>query len=77
MISPDDYRTIVIRLIEGGLSWDLSKCLVWMVTSNPNFGGADPSTLISMGRGEKVLKFVISALEENNPPSSKIEIDPK
>jgi len=77
MLSLENHIEIIVRLLKEGLGWDRSKSLNWIQTPNPNFGGCMPLTLIKRARGEKVLKFVISALEENNPPELKIEVDPK
>ena len=40
---------------------DREKTLFWFNTGNPNFGGADPKTLIIRGRYHKVLKFIFAA----------------
>lgn len=40
---------------------DISKVTFWMNTKNLNFGGFSPITLISKGRGQKVLEFVKGA----------------
>ncbi len=39
------------------------KALAWFSTRNPMFGGTHPITMLECGRGEKVLKFIETALE--------------
>lgn len=72
-----EYIAIISRLIQHGLTWDKAKATLWLGTENPNLGGAKPISMILNGRGHKVLKFVIAALEENEPPHNAIAIDPK
>ena len=47
---------------------DPKKAELWMTTPNPMLGGAIPDDMIAWGRGEKLLKFVETALAENEAP---------
>jgi hypothetical protein len=46
---------------------DNEKTAVWFTTGNPHLGGAIPMRLFLVGRGHKVLKFILAAKEENWP----------
>ena len=66
----EDYQETIFLLLRLGMGWDLSKCLQWWVTPNPNFGSItlDPSGLVRADRGHKVLRFVVSQIDSNLPP---------
>lgn len=51
---------------------DYKKVYYWMVTDNLNFGGCSPSALIAVGRGHKVLEFILAAKSENQPPEQSL-----
>lgn len=44
---------------------DYNKLWAWFYTSNPHLGNSSPCTLIALGREEKLIKFIESALSEN------------
>jgi uncharacterized protein (DUF2384 family) len=43
------------------------KAELWLEARNPLLGGVTPKYLISIGRSDKLLKFVRQCLEENKP----------
>lgn len=54
-------------------SWDLvhayfsdkDKARLWFVTPNPLLGNISPYTMILLGRGEKLVKFIENQLYQN------------
>ncbi len=60
------YKEIV-KLLAGFFKNDKSKILVWMNTKIPLLAGQIPMEMISLGREKKLLKFIKSQLDDNNP----------
>ncbi len=46
-------------------SGDADKTYTWMVMPNPLLGEVSPKWMIKNGRGEKLLKFIDNAIDEN------------
>jgi len=46
---------------------DERKTWLWFNTENPLLGGVSPWDMICRGRGEKLLKFVTTSIDENFP----------
>ena len=44
---------------------DHAKTKLWFGTSNPLLGHISPNDMISLGRGDKLKKFVYTCLEDN------------
>jgi hypothetical protein len=68
MNAPENIRATrreVLDRVKTLMGWDEHKALLWLTTPNPHFGNVAPSTMIVMGRGHKVLKFIAGAEEEN------------
>lgn len=59
----------IIKLVMKNMNWDAAKATLWYVTANPFLGNVSPSTLVSMGRGHKVLAFIHGTHEENQLPT--------
>ena len=47
---------------------DSAKAVKWMGAKNPLLGDQIPIEMIAIGRGEKLLKFIKTSLEENQSP---------
>jgi hypothetical protein len=60
-----DQMDEVVSLVQEHMGWSLDKALLWLDTPNPIFGNVPPMQMIQIGRGEKVLKFVRNAINEN------------
>lgn len=56
---------IAINLV-GSYFNDLNKTKLWFQAPNPVFGGISPREMIRLGRFKKVLRFIQTALDENN-----------
>ena len=52
---------LVAQFFEG----DVAKTTLWFKTSNPILGNIAPRDMIRFGRYQKLLKFILSALSEN------------
>lgn len=52
---------LVAQFFEG----DASKTALWFKTSNPMLGNITPRDMIRFGRSQKLLKFILNALSEN------------
>lgn len=46
---------------------DHNKTYLWFYTENPMLGSYKPIEMILLGREEKLLQFIITALDENKP----------
>jgi hypothetical protein len=46
---------------------DMKKTLIWFYTANPMLGGISPAEMIMLGREEKLIKAIKSAMEGNRP----------
>lgn len=44
---------------------DLDKTMLWFQVSNPLLGGLSPRDMIRVGRFKKLMKFIQTALDEN------------
>lgn len=52
---------LVAQFFEG----DAIKTSLWFKTANPMLGGISPRDMIRFGRYQKLLKFILNALSEN------------
>lgn len=50
---------------------DLNKVNKWLNTENPMLGGIKPSDMILLGRGEKLLRFIKTAITEGSKQVDK------
>jgi len=48
-----------------------NKAALWFNTPNPLLGGVSPVDTISLGKVDKLLKFIRNCLAENEPPPSQ------
>ncbi len=49
---------------------DPDKTVLWFKTANPLLGNVTPRDMIRVGRFKKLEKFILSALEENQPAAA-------
>lgn len=61
----DSERNVRIQELLLEFFQDNYKVRDWLFHPNLNFGGSSPATLMKMGKSDKVLLFIESALEEN------------
>lgn len=77
--SAELFRTLLIRLanlvnlIAEFFSNDIHKVELWFTLPNYFFGNSSPRDMIRLGRYDKVLNFVVDALEENELPSCEVK----
>ena len=57
----------LLNLVAGYFKADEVKTIQWFTTPNPFLGGISPRDMIKLGRYNKLLKFVVNAMEENIP----------
>lgn len=57
----------LLNLVAGYFKGHQVKTIQWFTTPNPLLGGISPRDMIKLGRYNKLLKFVINAMEENSP----------
>lgn len=50
---------------------DVQKTILWFKTSNPLLGNVSPREMIRIGRFKKLHRYILSALSENEQPSSQ------
>lgn len=55
----------VVSLVAQFFGGDAARTALWFKTPNPMLGGIPPRDMIRFGRYERLLKFVLEALEEN------------
>lgn len=60
-----DKLTIEIVLNVHCFFNDIDKTYAWLKTKNPLLGDLSPLDLIKLGKGRKILKFVINCIDEN------------
>jgi len=60
----EECRLLVLGFFEG----DAEKTAAWLLTKNPLLGDISPDTMLHLGRGEKLLKFIHQQLLENKRP---------
>lgn len=56
------------RMVKDFFDGDSKKAMTWMRERNPLLGGVSPRDMVANGRSDKLLKWVKSALGENEPP---------
>jgi hypothetical protein len=68
---PKDVRDRMLEvgnicgLVAQFFAGDVAKTALWFKTKNPLFGNISPRDMIRYGRYEKLRRFVMSALDEN------------
>ena len=55
----------IVQLLSEYFEGDSDKVKLWMETESVQFGGISPLSMIAAMRGDKVLKFIKHAKEEN------------
>jgi uncharacterized protein (DUF2384 family) len=55
-----------INTVANIFNGDINKTITWFKTNNPMLGGVSPRDMIRFGKYEKLRKFIISSIEENN-----------
>ncbi|MBS0654984.1 MAG: hypothetical protein JSR46_04335 [Verrucomicrobia bacterium] len=55
----------LFNLVAQFFKGDAVKTALWFKTSNPMMGGISPRDMIRFGRYQKLLKFVLNALPQN------------
>ncbi|NZD59357.1 hypothetical protein HZU83_22010 [Sphaerotilus montanus] len=55
-----------INTVANIFNGDINKTTTWFKTNNPMLGGVSPRDMIRFGKYEKLRKFIISSIEENN-----------
>lgn len=55
----------MVELVSGFFEGNSAKVALWFSSPNPLLGGLAPNTMIAMGRGEKLLRFIKQQLAEN------------
>lgn len=58
---------ILLNLVAGYFDGNRLKTIQWFTTPNPLLGGLSPRDMIKLGRYNKLLKFVVNAMEQNIP----------
>ena len=53
-------------LVKEVMNWDNHKTMLWLVTKNLNLGDVSPINMIQVGRGDRVLQYILSAKGENS-----------
>ena len=61
----DPIHWQVMKVVQQFFEGDLHKTLLWMRLDNPMLGNVSPNTMIALGRGEKLLKFIEESIAEN------------
>ncbi len=62
-----DLRLSTIQRLEHFFFQDKEKLALWFETDNVLLGGVSPNDIITVGRVEKLEKFINSSLDENHP----------
>lgn len=59
----------LLNLVAQFFNGDVTKTALWIKTPNPILGNISPRDMIRFGRYQKLLKFVLNALSENQHQS--------
>lgn len=57
----------VKNLLMAATGWDRDKINLWMKLRNPMLGEISPLFMIATGRGEKLLSWMKTQIDENSP----------
>lgn len=72
MISRFNKQFVDARnLIEAQTGWDRTKVSLWFKVKNPMLGNVAPAFMIAMGRGDKLISWIRTQIEEGKPPSEE------
>ena len=55
----------LLNLVAGFFDGDVKKTVLWFTLPNPSLGNIAPRDMIRFGRSKRLMKFVVTALEEN------------
>lgn len=55
----------ILKRIMAFYKGDRVKATDWMLYGNPNLGGLSPVDLIQMGKGDRLERAIVAALDEN------------
>ncbi|MFA5161026.1 MAG: hypothetical protein WC421_02160 [Elusimicrobiales bacterium] len=58
----------LLNLVAEHFRGDADKTALWFVMPNPMLGNIAPRDMIRMGRFNKLLKFIVNAMSENQRP---------
>lgn len=61
-------RNAVLKLVVEFFGGNVKKAELWMNSRNPLLGNITPEFMISVGRSDRLLKFVKNCIAENQPP---------
>ncbi len=64
---------ILFNLVAQFFEGDPIKTALWFKTVNPMLGGISPRDMIRFGRYQKLLKFILDALSENQHPLLEVD----
>lgn len=59
--------TYVVELLMQHFEGDEAKVAIWLDTKNPLLGGVKPLDMIAVGRGHKLVAFILDCIEGNKP----------
>lgn len=62
-----EIRRLVLNFFEG----NEEKTGAWFTSANPLLGGISPDKMISMGREDRLMRFVQTQLAENEAPRTE------
>jgi hypothetical protein len=63
----DEIRRLVLDFFGG----DEKKTALWFGSANPLLGGASPEQMITMGRANRLLRFVRDQFAQNEQPDTE------
>ncbi|MCA9395162.1 MAG: DUF2384 domain-containing protein [Candidatus Omnitrophica bacterium] len=55
----------LLNLVAGFFGGDEEKTVQWIMTPNPMLGDFSPRDMIRLGRYKKLIKFILTAIDEN------------
>ncbi len=55
----------LVNLVAGFFDGDVKKTVLWFALPNPSLGNIAPRDMIRFGRSKRLMKFVVTALEDH------------
>ena len=60
----------VVNMVAEIFGGDREKTALWFRTKNPMLGDISPRDMVRLGRYDRLRRFIISAMQDNGPPSA-------
>jgi len=70
LVVTEEFIEMISRILDF-FDGDIKKTRTWVILPNPAFGYIAPLRLFVMGRGHRVIQFILQAEHDNQPPEGQ------